>query len=482
MTRMRSFNNAESSDKWKVGNLERDFSNLEQAINFTRSEEYLDHHERIETLDFMAKQRRRIRPALLHFFGLPLTMSFAMWIALRKQSEAFVAVCSNLSHMYMAAVVIFPPVILLLVRLSTAEQEIDIPPPELKNVPREMMRFVTSWEDPYTSTKDYVRCLLEQWTSAIAGLAFTGRHKHPAFRIIATLAAWVSLHQFPKLLHDLLRDSYPRPLPWSVWSLRTATLLLQSWSTRSIISLDLALLLCFKPFHLGISVYGFLWIALMIPLIRPQVCLDFQRRKQLIQMLGAIGCARFLRHICYVGTERDYWNMQVSSFLQANPANVVFTQQAAWKVVSGALSIVSIIVPIAHLLSFVRLIVISKTNFLLLGLDSVPCQETESKRPPVWRYRLRWRTPKRVHVIADNWERRAFHWLFFEGKVRTMLETEKLKSRRMKPSLLLWNRAKLDNFNFSERSEWADRPRKLLAARFKEEKEAQSNPEVRLRD
>lgn len=233
---------------WENGNVYEDFQNLEQAINFAQADNFLKATERSEMLDEFAAQRRLLLPDVHRFITRTLRISALFVIS--KQWLLAKARMSPSSPIYQLVqqamvvpfdahfwiMVVAVPAIFLNVKQLFAPKA--APKPRDIDKLDEYQRYVRSdwWENPETSCRDYVLCLLEQWNSAINGfiwftalrLGFAGVMRLPSFPIdpvpiysdsilaitqfIARLGATVSLFQFPELLYQLRRRQQPRPV------------------------------------------------------------------------------------------------------------------------------------------------------------------------------------------------------------------------------------------------------------------------------
>jgi hypothetical protein len=209
--------------EWKVGNVYDDLDRLQQEIAISQAEQHLRQVEDRERLDTFAAQRRPLQHDVRRF--LLATLFFSVFFTLVKRSNLarFYNFVFNI-HFYMA-VVVAPMVLLLAKRRSLPPPP--LPPKELTGLDPDYYRFVvTDWQDPKTSCRDHVLCLLENWTSAVAGPALlacinyllprTANYRvnlaMAASQLITRLGAAAALHQYPKLLFQLRRHHQPRPM------------------------------------------------------------------------------------------------------------------------------------------------------------------------------------------------------------------------------------------------------------------------------
>jgi hypothetical protein len=237
---------------WQVGDVYKDLDLLDQSIRLANAEQDLQHKERLETLDHFARQRRLIRPDIRNYLMAPLSYSFLIFFIVSRQPFLSKLMARlSLAHMY--SVTLLPPILFLVIkraRMSPPEP----PPSELTGIDPEYYRFLTSsqWEDPATSTRDFVLCLAEQWTSAVVVFMVWGAFLPLPCRLLVRLAAWASLHQYPKLYFELHRQ--PRPLSGQVCTFQKLVSALES-TTPWLVATDLALWMASSP-RTSLGVYG----------------------------------------------------------------------------------------------------------------------------------------------------------------------------------------------------------------------------------
>jgi hypothetical protein len=214
-------------EDWKVGDVYRDLDVLEQAINFANAEQNLKHTERIEMMDYCARQRRPLIPDFRKFILAPLSISLLLRIVNENTTIKFVTrmitACMDF-HFWM--VVVFAPIILLVAKLIS-KPEPEPMPEELKGLAPEYLPFVTTdWEDPETSSQDHVLFLLEYWGSAVLGVSIIGvlnllkliptrnvvRFWMSLAQLLTRVGVLASLHQYQRQIFKLLRHQQPRPI------------------------------------------------------------------------------------------------------------------------------------------------------------------------------------------------------------------------------------------------------------------------------
>jgi hypothetical protein len=209
--------------EWKVGNVYDDLDRLQQEIAISQAEQHLRQVEDRERLDTFAAQRRPIQRDVRRFLLAPLFLSVCLTLVKRSHLARFNHFVFNL-HFYMT--VVAAPMVLLLEKCRSLPPP-PPPPKELTGLDPDYYRFVvTDWEDPKTSCRDHVLCLLENWTSAVVGPALLiciyyllprtvnscVKLAIAASQLITRLGAIAALNQYPKLLFQLRRRHQPRPM------------------------------------------------------------------------------------------------------------------------------------------------------------------------------------------------------------------------------------------------------------------------------
>lgn len=210
--------------KWKVGNVYEDLDRLQREITISNAEQHLRQVQDRERLDTFATNRRPIHGDVRQFVVAPLILSLCVSMLSKFSRTTWLSqVFTSFFDLHLILIMVAPMLLLVAKRKS-------LPPPlprplELKGLDSEYYRFVvTDWEDPKTSCRDVVLCLLENWTSAVVGPAIlyillplfkssTTRGVSVATcQLITRLGAIAALHQYPKLLYQLQRRHQPRPM------------------------------------------------------------------------------------------------------------------------------------------------------------------------------------------------------------------------------------------------------------------------------
>ena len=216
---------------WEDADPYLDLDRLEYAINLANAEQNLQHVERLETLDYMAKQRRLLFPDVGKFVVAPLVgallIARSRSFPLTRPIALLLTKCIDFH--FWSLVVMSPMLLLFAKRLSPRSggpvQEVS---DEVKLMSSSIRCLIddVEWEDPKTSCKDYEMFLLEYWTSAVVGLTvvscigriFLIQPKHRVLRLgmslaqaLTRVAALGSLYQYSGQLFQLEREHQPRP-------------------------------------------------------------------------------------------------------------------------------------------------------------------------------------------------------------------------------------------------------------------------------
>ena len=392
--------------KWKADNYERDYQLLQNALARDNAISNLQQLRRKYTLDHGFTRRPLFKDALnviMNVSGwVALLMSCSRagmvgWAAWNASTSARRKLCMLLTESVMTVVnlhywVVVMALPLLLLAWAKSEEPDNV---GTKNVSQQYKRrrpiqrlfgdfgptaleldayFKDPWEQSAPSffystdrsrkrdTKDFVQCLLENWSSAVVasfiwrtlsiisslvvGTAYkstnaigkvSGAQVIPIVsRLITRLGAAAALNQYPSLLFELRRKDQPRPLCRSTVVMQRAVGAFIHW-LRLGISVDLALLLTSL-------------------------------------------------------TARQH--IDLSSLF----AGFLF----------------SVIGPVCHITAFMRLIRISKSNNLSWSdatsfpmIDCITAKESKSNlgnpHEIKWRYELLWRTPQRISVTLQTW-------------------------------------------------------------------------------
>jgi len=393
--------------KWKADNFERDYQLLQIALSRDNSISNLQQLRRKYTLDHGFTRRPLLKDALNGILNVSAwaalliscsragMIRWAAWSAStswwRKLCVLFTESVMAVTNLHYWVVVMSLPLLLLawaksdnghvgtkevkkykrrglMQRLfgdfgpTALELDAYFKDPQEQSTPSFFYSTDSSNRSKKRDTKDFVLCLLENWSSAVvasliwralsiisslaAGRALkstnlmgkvSGAQGIPTVsRLITRLGAGAALYQYPSLLFELRREDQPRPLCRSTVVMQRAVGAFTYWLQMGI-SVDLALLLISSTTRLHVD----------------------------------------------------------------------------WSSLSAGL-LFSIIGPICHIVAFMRLIRISKSNNLSLSdatsfpiMDCINAKESKSNlgnnHEIKWRYELLWRTPQRISVTLQTW-------------------------------------------------------------------------------
>jgi hypothetical protein len=442
--------------EWQAGYVYQDLDRLEQAINISNAQQNLAHAERIETMDTFAQQRRPIASDLKQFILAPFGLSLA-FAALRKSPlsrlPAAVRIDLALDVHFWSLVVVAPLLFFLFQLRRTMTTESDDIPSELQGLDPAYYRFLTTtdWENPKTSCRDYVKCLVEQWTSAVVGMALTGPILPTSWRlqvqILTRLAAAAAVHQYPKLLFQLNRKQQPRPLAGRVWAMQ---LLLGCQIMPWAVALDLSRLLgtC-RWVTLGTMTGGLAatWAAAsQLYRLPPKWTRERWSRSSLkVLALAALACYGRL----HLQSLQRIWALALGTSIEMGDFAVMPFLKSHYKSIRNGLAVVvSLVGPLCHVLAVRKNVRVMHTHDLSLALDTDLFQEKmedpdEQKRRYQWRYRLAWREPKRIRTTLQEWRTGFWYWFFFTGGVQDKLRREVERNRKSQAEsrgLTVWQR------------------------------------------
>ena len=227
-------NPQEELSMWEDSDPHKDLDRLEYAINLANAEQNLQHAERLETLNYMARQRRLLFPDVAKFLVAPLVGALIIarcrTIPFTRPMTMLLTRCIDFH--FWSLVVISPILLLLAKRVSTTHKKMPPVPNEVRFMSPALRSLIDfEWEDPKKSCKDYVLCLLEFWVSSVLGLALVSsivgissvpikyrlvRFWMSSAQALTRVAALASLYQYSGQLFQLEREQQPRPKTWFV--------------------------------------------------------------------------------------------------------------------------------------------------------------------------------------------------------------------------------------------------------------------------
>lgn len=441
-------------DYWKAGDVYRDLDRLEQAINFANAEQNLAHQERLETLNFIAEQRRPILPDIVQYIIRPISLSLILTIVLlqTRTGPTMSRILKFASSVHFWGLVVAAPLLFLCMKRITTKS--DPVPTDLKRLDPQYYSYLTTidWEDPKTSCRDVVLCLLEQWSSAVIGIALThqliGNENQILpwiVRIVVRHGAYAALHQYPKLWYELIQKGQPRPIQSSTYFLQT---LVRVHMLPWFVAIDSAILfatvfgsgmLYWSHIGLGYSVgLGTAALAavttqLMTPR-HPILVQLVERRPPIRAMIKAFLLVWIMnrRQNIWTAIQRTvfvFQNLNWEEYL------IFFPWRKLW---TGSIFGIALAGPIIHLGAMKRLFRVSYTHGLSLAMDmndfqrSLSTNENDSaiKRQLLWRWKLVWRDPRRILVTINEYRERFWYWFLFSGSVAEKLRIVEQEGRK----------------------------------------------------
>lgn len=311
-----SSSSSSSAYQWNVGNVYDDLDNLRREITMSNAEQHLRQVEDRERLDTFAAHRWPLDAHVRKFVLAPLALSIILPIMTKSRCAAssLARIVTRVLDLHLLVVVVVAPILMLLAK----QRSLPPPPPrpsELQGIDSEYYRFVvTDWQDPKTSCRDHVLCLLENWTSAVIGPAILAcvyallpsvskRASSvclciAASQLVTRLGAIAALYQYPKLLYELKRRHQPRPMDRYTMRFQQLTWLALSFAPLGIAS-DLSKLWSKLPYKLVASLVTLGWV----PYVKHLLIRDTAQTDQPLTLRQKLGCAvLMITQLTAVGT------------------------------------------------------------------------------------------------------------------------------------------------------------------------------------
>lgn len=304
----------EEYDDWQVGDVQRDLKVLKTAYAKSRAEDETNEIARMDLLDEYARQRKPIQTAFQRYVAGPLLVAAILtnfflksspMSSLRSIIVGLLAV--NTAHFW--TTIVLSPIFML---TSKCRSDVKLWE-EFPVVERTYPKWHPDYEDPKSTCKDHILCLLENWVSAVCGSAISGmlallvgiysfivrnrwlnyhlvtKNANKGFslrtmlamtaltQLLTRLGASSSLRQFPSLLYQLQKDQDVQPMgrfQFMLWpraenirnalpigiTLDVAALLLAFSIRHSSMSLPISFLRSnsrgFGSFLFGLSIFG----------------------------------------------------------------------------------------------------------------------------------------------------------------------------------------------------------------------------------
>ena len=359
-------------------------------------------------------------------------------------------------------------------------------------------------DDPESSCQNFVLCLLEQWTSATAPmlllvttLALFGHSRTSSAHLLllhgnairglyllAKLGSWASLYQFPKLWFQLSRTNQPQPVTWPVASLQALTNAM--WVPWSLIPDTSALWMAWGASPHITAVCASMTLA-TLALRRPGPTL-LSRSSQDRPRVTAKRAVKAMTVLAAMAGALRLWQERPGGNVLGAAAIWIVEPLTGWlKTPDAALRIhrlltvgipmiVTAIPPLLHVASWCRLVRVSCCDDVCLAdvedggriVDPSYLDATKSGRNIRWRWRLRWREPRRIHTVEQSWRERFVYWFWLQGSVEDKLRRRPKLGPAHQRGLSVWQRVALEHDldptkPFSDRREWKSRAMERLA-------------------
>ncbi|GAX26256.1 hypothetical protein FisN_16Lh086 [Fistulifera solaris] len=403
---------AESS--WQAGHdVSSDFQRLQQAIRYTQKDQHLQFLQRQHVLrHFPTQQRQLWRP----FFRKKIVVPFMAGTFLSFGPHRWFY--PWLLRLQFFSCVVVPPLVLLLLL------------PLLRRNKR---------DHRVNDVSDMRTCLLEQWTTAVWGafLLWGGSISSTNSRIVIRLAAWCSIHQFPRLLYEL--QETPRPVDGLSYILQKILPTLGSpwwWAA------ELGCSGLLTP-TVTVGIMSALLLAYLYPSL-------VQHRNVIVKsfVLGIVG-----RYYLWNQKETLWYAVQWLATFQSIEKNPMALLASFGNLIwPWMVSAIALLGPWLHLVAFSKLIEVKLIHNVSSDMN-VEEMEAALAKPPNWYYSLKWREPQRMrHVLRAAKDRFMYNFLF-AGSVPEKMRQESRKIVRQQElnGNRIWER-----ITFSDATQWKE--------------------------
>jgi hypothetical protein len=354
-------------------------------------------------------------------------------------------------------------------------------------------------ENPATSTRDYVACLLEQWCSAIVGsvvcakfwMVGTNTQLHWMVQLMTRLGALASLHQYPKLWFELIRKEQPRPLSWRASFLQRITRL---QCTQWLAAVDLALIMAqgHRSWPCICLWYGSSLVAIgcTVFALQHERVWNLQLRPPPVQTMA---------RAALLGWAFKHRNSLSCAFLKAlddiqSLSFVEFCVYFPWAKLGRNCAIaLALLAPLCHVWAIVQLVRVQLAHGLSLAMDSDSYEDAirridgnapemlDKQEQKLWRYKLSWREPQRIRATLNNWRRSFWYWMLVSGSVEDKLlreyRTNRITEAKLRGLTVLQQVAKVrsrDPALFPDRSKWKQNAMDRIAKRHQDDYDAKT--------
>jgi hypothetical protein len=497
----------DNMELWQAGDLEEDLKNLEMALTHLNADQNRYHDERLEALDYFAQSRRPIALHIRRFILEPLIWSLLLSFTMQRLRLVRPFRIVSLVQFWSASVMAPCILLCLIIRIKTKSKVETSCPDASETEYYQNLSYLTKsskfWSAPEDlrrsdSTSDYVQCLLEQWVSCILGGIVAGvswlaitlvqpvrfRTNVVLFvQMITRFGIIASLHQYPPLWFALNRKQQPHPLNWPVWA--TQQLIRNQWF-KLCATVDVALLAlsypsiyrCYVPaIALTTTLWCFAvqserWIndskgntdASLRTTRRGILENRMHQLARIVQPLSVSACLLWMW----------YFSQSIVDFAQRFLESLTTTRFSSfigmfgYKLAAGACLLIALVGPICHITAVSKLFQASFMHNASLSMD--PDLFRKSVSAWRWRYCLKWREPKRIGVVLEQWWNRFWYWLFLKGSVDEKLQQESEKLLRGGSSvqsrgLSVWQRVATEPSTYSgmDRTQWKTKAMERIA-------------------
>lgn len=408
---------------WSPVDVYADLDRLEKAIALSNAEADLDHKERLATLSFMAAQRRPIDRDWNRFVLRTMVVSLVL-ILLRQSATmpGLFRVVDSLSILHFWVFVVMSPFVFWVALLR--RQPVDGPslPKALSGLDRAYLRLVEDFEDPKSSCRDWVRCLVEQWMSSVGALLLVGWFVPVLWshRLVTRLGAWAALQHYPELWFWLVREDKPRPLTRKASVLpHVVSGLGLPWSLTVDLSYGLSTMsksgLGMLFGGLGLLSFG---LGRVVKRKSKATRLEFPRLPIRVLLLLSIATILYRSRHAMSIVSLAINSMGWMNFLS-------YTWMVSWRGwLLRSKYAVALLGPCLHMCALLRSVRIVYQHDVSLALE-------DEKTPRQWRYRFEWKKPERVAESVRRWTSKLMYWFFFSGTVEDQLRQEFRRQQRL---------------------------------------------------
>jgi len=375
----------DACDDWDAGDIDSDLRILKSAIAKSRARDERKELERMRLLDDFARRRIALSSLAGRYAILPGLIVLLSQLATRTSPAAKVAALSVLwvNDSYFWTSMVASPILTLFRKVRLDGKLSKAFPPSGES------RWAADHENPKTSCRDHLRCLLENWTSSVCGIA--------AFGVYASLSFLGNGHTRPSALSLAVP---PRPSPSSGLLPLTIILLCMQLITR------LGVLASLNQF--------------------PQLLFQMEEAERVrpVEKYQTIvpGKVRNLSGTLPLGITFDLVAITMALSRQRAPGFISNAISARTNLHIAAMLTLIAVGPLAHLWALSRIVQVKfftdaslSTKSRTVSIKSPHPEPTTDERRKrfKWRAWLRWRKPERIRrvlrtILRDDFILRGF--------------------------------------------------------------------------